>query len=64
MHYGQIVRLKAFVDYLSEAGIVLFIFRKKNHSDAITPFLWDRDSVEQNKLVRNLYHNAGTVTGL
>ena len=64
MHHREVVRLDTFVDDFSETGIVPRLFRQEYHSHAVTSFFRDRDTVEQNELMRYLDHDAGTVSRL
>ena len=64
MHDLQVVRLDTFVDDFSETGIVPRLFRQEYHSYAIASFFRNRNTVEQNELMRYLDHDAGTVSRL
>ena len=64
MHQGEACALY-FLDYHTKNCRLLFlVFRKEHQSCAVFPFLRYRDALQQNKLVGNLKHDAGTVAGL
>ena len=44
--------------------LLLFVLREEHQSRTVFPFFRNRNALQQNEFMRNLHHDAGTVTGL
>ena len=64
MHQFQTVTFDFLNHDVQNLILQLFFSRKKHQSCSVTPLFWHWNALQENKLVRNLHHNASTVTCL
>ena len=63
MHNFEALLGDRLTDDMSKEVVVLFIFRKEDHSYTVTAFFRYRDSVKKDEFVGNLNHHSCSVSG-
>ena len=64
LHQSQTLRLNNINHYLKDLVLLCLVFWQEDKSCTILTLFWNWDTLQQNKLVWYLYHNAGTITTL
>ena len=64
MHQLQSFALNLFYHYAQYCLLSLFVFWKEHKPCAVPTFLRYRNALQENELMRNLHHDAGTVARL
>ena len=64
MHQFQTITFDLLNHDVQNLVLQLLFSRKKHQASSVTPLFGHRNALQQNKLVRNLHHNASTVTCL
>ena len=64
MHYTEIVSLHALGYDFGKTGIVPGVLGQEHHTHPVTSLLRHGNAVEQYEFMRNLHHDASSVTSL
>ena len=64
MHQCQSLALYLFDDYAQDLLLGFLFFWKEYQTCTILPLFWNWNTLKQNKLVGNLYHDTSTITRL
>ena len=62
MHQFQTITFDLLNHDVQNLVLQLLFSRKKHQASSVTPLFGHRNALQENKLVRNLHHNASTVT--
>ena len=64
VHQGESLFFNLFIDDTQNGGLVFFILGQEEQTGTVASLLWNGNALQQDEFMRNLQHDAGTVTGL